>query len=261
MREVTRYTFDMDEMPLPLPADLWETLPPVAQALILGLQAQVAALQVRVQDLEARLGQNSSNSSRPPSTDPPQTPLRRQPGPSGRRPGGQPGHEAHQRTLLPAAQVDAVVDHWPEQCGHCAAALPADPALVNAAPVRHQVTEAPPLRATVTEHRLQRVRCPQCRGETRAALPSDVPCGAFGPRLLAIVALLAGRYRRSPKATRRGESRREVAAVLADLLGVELALGSVDALCREAGAALAGPVAALEAALPGAAWVHADETS
>ena len=251
-RQVTRYTSGMDKIKLPLPVDVWETLPPVAQALILGLQGQVAALQSRVQALEARLGQNSSNSSRPPSTDPPQTPPRRESGPGGRRRGGQPGHEAHQRTLLPEAQVDAVVDHWPEHCGHCQLPLPARPGWVSAAPVRHQVWEAPPLRALVTEHRLQRVHCPHCGDETRAILPADVPCGAFGPRLTAIVALLSGRYRLS---------RREVAAVCGDLLGVDLALGSVDGLCQQAGAALARPVAHLEAALPRAAWVHADETS
>ena len=70
-------------------------------------------------------------------------------------------------------------------------------------------------------------------------MPADVPCGAFGPRLVAIVALLSGRYRLSPKATRRGEGRREVAAVGGDLLGVGLALGSGDGLCQQAGAALA----------------------
>jgi len=233
-----------------LPPTLWDTLHPAAQALIVALQGQVAALHARVQELEARLAQNSQNSSRPPSSDLPKPP-RRPPGPTGRRPGGQPGHPAHQRTLLPASRVDAVVAHWPSQCTHCQMPLPADPALVAADPVRHQVTEVPPLRATVTEHRLQRVRCPRCGHGTRAALPPDVPAGAFGPRLTATVAVLSGRYRLS---------RREVAAVCADLLGVELAAGSVDALCQQAAAALLEPMAQLEAALPHAARVHADET-
>lgn len=242
----------MDTAAPPLPPEIWDTLHPAAQALIVALQTQAAALQARIQELETRLAQNSSNSSRPPSSDAPNTPPRRRTGPSGRKPGGQPGHDAHQRALLPADQADAVVDHWPERCGHCCAALAPDPALAAATPERHQVTEAPPLRATVTEHRLHRLRCPHCGGQTRAALPPDVPAGAFGPRLAAIVALLSGRYRLS---------RREVAALCADLLGVEAALGSMDALCQTAAAALAQPMAQLEAALPQAPALHADETS
>lgn len=249
--QVARYSYGMTDVTLPLPPEVWETLHPAVQAFIQSQQEQIAALQARVQELEARLGQNSQNSSRPPSSDLPKAPHR-PPSPSGRRPGGQSGHEAHQRRLLAADQVDAVLDHWPGQCAQCHTPLPADPALVTTDPVRHQVTELPPIRATVTEHRLQRVHCPQCGHATRATLPAEVPAGAFGPHLTAVVALLSGRYRLS---------RREVAAVAGDLLGVDLAVGSVEALCQQAATALAQPMAQLEAALPQAERVHADETS
>lgn len=251
-RQEARYTIGMETPARPLPVDIWETLHPAAQALILTQQERLAVLEVRVRELQARLDQNSSNSSRPPSTDPPQAPPRRQAGPSGRRPGGQPGHEAHQRALLPPEQVDEVVDHWPERCRHCQTLLPADPGLAVEHPERHQVSEAPVLRARVTEHRLQRVRCPACGEDTRAVLPPEVTPGAFGPRLMAVVALLVGRYRLS---------RREVTAVAADLLGVELGLGSVDGMCQDTAAALAAPMADLEAAVQQAEAVHADETS
>lgn len=108
------------------------------------------------------------------------------------------------------------------------------------------------MRAEVTDHYMHRLCCPGCGGITRAALPPAVPPGAFGPRLQAIVALLSGRYRLS---------RREVVAVCADLLGAELCLGSVDALCRATGRALAAPVAALEAAVRQATVANADETA
>lgn len=249
----------MDTTELPLPPDIWERVPPEAQALILtqrariaALEAQVTALEARVRDLEVRLGQNSSNSSRPPSSDLPRTlPQRRSP-PSGRRPGGQPGHEGHQRILLAPEAVDRTVDHWPTQCRHCQAALVPAPDLAVDDPVRHQVTEVPPLRAQVTEHRLHRLRCPACGGETRAALPPEVPTGAFGPRVQAVVALLSGRYRLS---------RREVAKVCADLLEVDLAVGSVDGLCQDTATALAQPMAELEGAIRAPEPVNADETS
>jgi transposase len=224
-----------------------------AHAVIRELQAAVQALQARVAELEARLGQDSSNSSRPPSSDPPWTPppppAKRQP--SGRQAGGQPGHVASQRELLPPEQVEQVVV-WPEHCQHCGAALPPCPELVAAAPERHQVSELPPVQVTVTEYQLQRLRCPCCGEETRAGLPDGVPAGAFGPRLQAAAALLTGRYHLS---------RRAVVGVLADLVGAEVALGSVNALCAATSTALAQPVGELEQAVRAVRVANADETS
>ena len=222
---------------------LWEEAAELRQA--------NARLTQRVEELEARLKQNSTNSSRPPSSDPPGTPAPPPRSPSGRRRGAQPGHPAHQRALVPPEQVDQVVAHWPARCQHCQAPLDAAPTWAVGEPVRHQVTELPPVRAEVIEHQLHRVRCPGCGGETRAKLPPEVPAGAFGPRLQAAVALLSGRYRLS---------RREVAAVCGDLLGAPLAVGSVDGLCRATAAALAEPVAELAAAIREAPTAHADET-
>lgn len=77
------------------------------------LRGVVARLETQVQELEARLGQNSSNSSQPPAADPPQAPPRPPQPASGRRRGAQPGHPAHQRSLLPPEQVDHTSEHWP----------------------------------------------------------------------------------------------------------------------------------------------------
>ncbi len=214
------------------------------------LRAENARLVARVAELAARLARTSANSSRPPSSDPPGTPPRRPP-PSGRARGGQPGHPAHIRLLVPPERVDQVVEHFPAACAHCREPLRDDPATVVGDPICHQVTELPPVRAVVTEHHLYRVCCPVCGGETRATLPSDVPTGAFGPHLQATVAVLCGRYRLS---------RREVVDLCDDLLGAPLALGSVDRLCRDTAAALAGPVAEVTAALRAAPVAHADET-
>src|SRR3954464_12716688 len=103
---------------LPLPPAIWTATPCAAQALIV-------ALQERVRELEARLGQTSANSSRPPSSDPPQAPPRPKAPPSGRRRGGQPGHRGTFRALLPVEQVDEVVVVVPEDCRHCGQPLPA----------------------------------------------------------------------------------------------------------------------------------------
>ena len=86
---------------LPLPPEIWAATPDAAQAIIVALQA-------RIRELEARLGQNSANSSRPPSSDPPQTPARPKAPPSGRSRGGQPGHRGTYRALLPGYTLGAV---------------------------------------------------------------------------------------------------------------------------------------------------------
>jgi len=240
---------------------------PVAQTLeeanaLLGLlwdalcEEQESNRQVRerLAKVEARLGQNSRNSSRPPSMDRPGKMASKMPQRlrTGRKPGGQPGHRGHHRLLLPEAQVDQVQEHWPQACGHCGQELRADRHAVVGEPVRHQVIELPPVHAEVTEHQVQRVRCPSCGTCTLATLPATVPTGAFGPRLQATVAILSGRYRLS---------RREVAAVCTEVLGAPLSVGSVDGLCQDTARALAEPVAELAATLPAAPVAHADETS
>jgi hypothetical protein len=55
----------------PLPPEIWDRVPLEAQALILAMQAEIAVLRAEVADLKARLDQNSSNSHKPPGSDPP----------------------------------------------------------------------------------------------------------------------------------------------------------------------------------------------
>src|SRR4030088_104993 len=99
----------MERTELPLPPAIWAATPAAAQTLIV-------AQRERIRELEARLGQDSSNSSHPPSSDPPQAPVRPKAPPSGRKRGGQPGHRGACRGLLPVEQVDEVVAVVPGQC-------------------------------------------------------------------------------------------------------------------------------------------------
>jgi len=208
-------------------------------------------LEARVAELEQRLNRSSRNSSLPPSQDPPSAPPRRgEPG-SGRARGGQPGHEGKSRPLLPLERVDEVVEHWPECCRACAHSFAEEERFEAAAPQRHQVAELPPIAVTVSEHRLHRLRCPTCAAETRAELPAEVPPGAFGPRLQAAVATLAVRNR---------VSRRDTVELMGELFGVELSIGSIDAIVQRTGEALAQPHARLHDQIRSAAAVNVDET-
>ncbi len=196
---------------------------------IAELRAQVAALLARVTELEAKLNQNSSNSSRPPSSDPPGAPPPAPKKRSGRKPGGQPGHKGKSRKLLPEGDVDELHDHKPTECRGCGKRLHG----ADAAPLRHQVTEIPPITPHVSEHRLHALRCSCCDEVTRAVLPQGISRGAFGTRLQSVASVLSGAYRLS---------KRNVESLLADLFGVELSLGSIKALEDQTSAALAAPV-------------------
>ena len=236
------------DRPTIIPETLWNSESPDLQASILGLVEQNAALQQRIADLEARLDLNSTNSSRPPSSDPPgvkRAPPRKS---TGKRRGGQPGHRRHQRALVPPEQVQTVVDHLPESCRKCGGVLEGhDPE-----PRRHQVAEIPPFRPVVTEHRLHRRNCPRCGVATRAEWPADVPRGGFGPRLRAVLALLAGNYRLG---------KRPIKQLAADLLGLSISTGMIAKLERRCSADLAASVAELADAIPDAPVVGIDETS
>lgn len=239
-----------------LPADLPAFNPdcPGCHALLKILQAQaaqIAALTARIEQLEARLNQNSQNTSRPPSTDGPATPRLLAQKPSGRRRGGQPGHRGAHRDLKPLECVAEVVDHVPTHCAHCRAPLSAGQTETDPAPIRHQVTELPPLVCVTTEHRLHSRTCPHCRRRAWADLPAGVPRGAVGPRLQAVCSLLTGGY---------GLSRRATQELLRDLLGEELSLGTLSSLEAATAAALSAPYQEVAQAVAQAERVNVDET-
>ena len=94
--------------------------------LIEALSAELGAARVRIAELEARLGQSSRNSSKPPSSDglakPAPKSLRRR---GARKPGGQDGHPGS--TLTPVAIPDEVITHEPDWCRGCGDGLGGTP--------------------------------------------------------------------------------------------------------------------------------------
>src|SRR5947209_13373702 len=98
------------------------------------LLERIAQLEQQVRALEARLGQNASNSSLPPSANPPAAPKPVVKKPTGRTSGAQPGHEPHLRQRLPAERLTEVVRLLPRQCRSCRAALPPEPGPDDPAP-------------------------------------------------------------------------------------------------------------------------------
>src|SRR3954470_3623834 len=101
-------------------------------------KAELIELVLRLQ----RPAKTSRTSSKPPSTDRKAQRERSKPG------GAKPGHEGHSRVI--SETPDAVVEHRPDHCSCCGAALAADlPAETVSA---HERIELPEVRPLVTHH-------------------------------------------------------------------------------------------------------------
>jgi transposase len=220
-------------------------------------QKQIVDAEKQIVDLERQLAlrrQNSTNSSKPPSSDglagEPRERGRRKK--SRRKAGGQPGHCGAHRPLVPAERVDEIKPVLPERCQHCGHSLPAAIEQVQTAgkPQRHQVTELPPIQARTIEYQCHRVICPECGESTRATVPEEAP-GHFGPQLTALVAYLTVVCRMP---------RRVVEALLGQVLGIDISLGSTQKCWEEASQAVAAPCRELEQQLKNEPVLNVDET-
>src|ERR671924_2040659 len=243
----------MDTRPS-LPPELWQRTPPAIRAYIETLEGQVQTLmsmiytlQEQVRTLEERLNQTSRNSSRPPSSDPPQPQRPRRP-PGKRRRGGQPGHPGHTRPLVPVEEVDEVVVLKPQQCRSCHAPLSGD----DASPFRHQVIEIPPIKPVITEYQWHQLPCLECGETMRAPWPAGVPSGTYGPRVHATVALCTGAYRLSKRMT---------GQVMDDVFGVPMSVGTVSQSEKATTQVLDPPVEEARACVEAQEVAHLDETS
>jgi transposase len=210
-----------------------------------------APLLERITALEAELAKarkNSSNSSKPPSSDivkPPKPP--RKDGEDRKR-GGQPGHKQHLRCEFPPEAIDHVVPYTLDCCPDCGGTLrlferPAD--------VLQQVeiTATPTI---VTEHQGLAYWCRHCHKLHCASLPETVQkAGLFGPRLTALVAFMKGVCHASFSTIRK---------FLRDVVGVDVSRGYLVKVIAKVSKSLAGSYTELLERLPGEASLNVDET-
>lgn len=223
----------------------WARTPESVRRLVAALIERVARLEKEVADLREQLGRNSRNSSKPPSSDPPNAPPPKPAKKSHKKRGGQKGHARHDRARLPADRVVACV---PAVCDHCEHALEG----LDPDPAWHQVVDLPVILREVTEYQLHTLTCPACRKQSVGALPDAVTPSGFGPRLHALVALLAGRYRLSKRLT---------SEMLGEVFQIPMSLGAVSKCEARVGAALKAPYEEAHASARTSAWANVDETS
>ena len=215
--------------------------------LIIELMARIEQLSARVIEIEARIGMNSSNSSKPPSSDgyvkPNPKSLRKS---SGRTPGGQKGHPG--TTLCQVAEPDEIVVHEPKRC-ICGCGL--DDAAVEQVESR-QVFDLPEKLVWVTEHRIASKTCPHCGRTVRAVAPPQASGPVqYGPRIRAMVVYLRD-VQMLPF--------QRLTDFCGDVLGVGICTRSVETARKQVHETLAPFEQTIRAQLRNAAALHADET-
>ena len=229
---------------------VYEAGPDAVVSLVQSLFAHLEALNERVRELEIRLGKDSHNSHKPPSSDgptfrrPARKSLRER---SGKKPGGQPGHTGC--TRLPVETPDEVHLHAPDHCAHCGDALQGvDPCAVQ----RRQVFDLPPLRLHVKEHRAQSKHCPGCGHTTRAAFPQGVDEPVqYGPGVLGL-----GLYLQAYQLLPYGRA----AGLIGDLFGQTPSQGTLARALGQAHERLEPVEEQIHAGLRRSPAVHFDET-
>lgn len=218
-------------------------------ARVAAVEGENAALRAENAALRARLGTNSHNSGKPPSSDGPGV----KPHPksqrvvSGRTPGGQPGHEGQTLALVDAP--DEVQIHAPSHCQECEQGLDDVPALRRE---RRQVVDIPPVRARVIEHQAVTRCCLGYGAETSGAFPPEVAAPVqYGPGV-ATLAVYLTQEQLLPLA--------RTSAVLAEVFGCPVSERTVESAVGACHERLAEVEAAIKQGVTDAEVAHFDET-
>lgn len=217
------------------------------QQQVLDLLAQATLMQAQIVQLQGRLNLNSTNSSKPPSSDGLNKPKPKSLRKAGQHPsGGQKGHSGN--TLRQVAQADNVVIHaLPSHCDACQRSLNG----ANVAEVR-QVFDLPALRCMVTEHRVLQVQC-SCGKHHRSQFPAHVRASVqYGPAALAAMVHLNQHHMVPLQRT---------AALMGELFALPVSQASVLNASAQARTRLLLTVQAIGQAFLSLPIVHADETS
>ena len=219
-------------------------------------QVRIAELEARVLQLEGivrdSLDQIARLKGKPPEPRPqspqPPAPAKK---PTGKAPGGQPGHPPHLKQLVPIERLKDIVPYVPTQCSQCQAKLPAEAGKDDPEPTRHQIAELPSTAAEIVEHQGHSRTCPCCGKVNHAVIPAEIRAHSIGPNLTGALAYLAGCH---------GVSKRGLEEICETMFQAPIALGTIANLEQETSEALAVPHQEVRAAVAKAPVKHADET-
>jgi transposase len=209
------------------------------------LEAENRQLKAKIQELEEKLKTNSSNSSKPPSQDPFRP--KRSSKPTGKKPGGQPGHPGHARQMYPLERVLKIVDLKPQDCPNCGSnTFEFNPISIEC----RQTVELPPIQPEITQYNIYTCRCGECGKHVRAEVPREAEHG-FGPRLMGFLTMLTGEA---------GVSKRKICAITGHL-GIKISLGGLCNIHKLAGHILCQPYEEIKFEVLLSSNVNGDESS
>ena len=210
------------------------------------LGKRLQEMEKQLETLQRRLGLNSRNSSKPPSSDPPgrtaTLPKRRR-----KKRGARQGHPPHLRSLLPPEKVSRRIVVVPDACPCGGVHLEK----MSDDPSRHQVVDLPPIEPRVTEYVQSLYRCRDCGARVYQPLSDDIKRRHFGPGVLALVGILTGSL---------NTSKRKALALINDLFGIPMSLGGLSACEAQLTEVLEQPHREVLEHVQAQATAHADET-
>lgn len=220
-------------------------------ARIAELEIHVAERDARIEELETQLAKNSSNSSKPPSSDPPNFERNQSLRNRGKRkPGGQKGHDGN--TLKMVDKPDKTLQHKPATtCPSCGTSTRTAEQTVCS---RHQVFDIPPPPPpVVTEHQVMQCNCPGCGAKLKGQLPATVASSptSYGPRIAGFVAYFSVRHYLPYK---------RLAELVADVFGVSVSTGTIANMIDSAARSFTSTVQAIKNAIGQASVIGSDET-
>ena len=185
-------------------------------------------MEARLGEVLAKLKTNASNSSLPPSANPPgaDKPVKKEK--SERKRGGPPDHPPHLKQLLPSERVTDTKLIVPDTCAKCQAKLRRAAGPDDPEPKLFQTVEISEIPVEVVEYQAHARTCACCRHVTCATIPAEIRTHSVGPRLTATLAYLTGCH---------GISKRGVEEIVETMFGVPISLGTVANLEQEVSAA------------------------
>lgn len=205
------------------------------------LRQEDGQLRKENETLKERLGLNSKNSSLPPSRDLYRAKKNTRP-PSGKKPGGQPGHQF--QGYQPQSP-DEVINVFPEKCscGHSLEIVPTFRA--------EQKIEIPPIKPHVTEYRLYHGVCRVCGKKKTACLPEGVQRDLLGNHAKAIISAMSGFFH---------NSKRDIQQILKNIFHLPISLGLVSHTEKRVRRNLKSAYEELVDQAKASAYLHIDET-
>lgn len=223
--------------------------PDLSQLSSADKDALIVVLWERVDELERRLGLNSTNSGKPPASDGLKKPSRvnNQREQTGKKSGGQAGHVG--TTLRQVETPDTVIDHYPAVCAGCGERVSAAQATGHQ---KRQVFALPLPEVVVTEHRAHQCWCEACGSETLGPFPDAVTAPTQeGERVAALVVYLQA-WHFLP------EDR--LAELVADVFGLPVAAATIATMGQRKAQELAGLATHIEEQVKHASVKHLEET-